>query len=78
MGVGAKKVPSSHPGQVDFLAGKVKTNRQWSQGPVSLKSRFGSKNLFCVRRVCIHDQSLNNFENNTTKLSVSKAKLTGL
>ena len=34
-------------------------------GPVSRKSRegFGPGNLFCVHLVRIHDQSLNNFEN---------------
>ena len=31
-----------------------------------------------VCRVCIHDQSFNNFENDTIKVSVNEAKLTGL
>ena len=33
--------------------------------------------LFCVCYVCIQEQSFNNFENKTMKLSVNKAKLTG-
>ena len=41
------------------------------QGPVY-------KKLFYVCRVCIQDQSFNNFENDTMKLSVNEAKLTGL
>ena len=49
-------------------------------GPVSQKShqRFGPENLFCVRHVRIHHQSFNNFENDTIKLSVNKAKLASL
>ena len=34
---------------------------------------FGPAKLFCV---CIQEQSFNNFENKTMKLSVNKAKLT--
>ena len=41
------------------------------QGPVY-------KKLFYVCRVCIQDQSFNNFENNTMKLSVKESKLSGL
>ena len=39
-------------------------------------TRFGKQ--FCVSVVCIQDQSLNNFENDTIKLSVNEAELTGL
>ena len=44
------------------------------------KSRypFGSGKLFCVCCVWIYEQSFNNFENNTTKVSVKKEQLTGL
>ena len=48
-------------------------------GPVSRKFEqylFGPGKLFCVCCVCIQEQSFNNFENNTMKLSVSEAKLT--
>ena len=38
---------------------------------------FGPAKLFCVCCVCIQEQSFNNFENKTMKLSVNKAKLTG-
>ena len=50
------------------------------QGPVSRKSGylFGPGKLFYVGRVCIQDQSFNNSENNTMKLSVNEAKFTGL
>ena len=34
--------------------------------------------LIFVRRICIQDQSFNNFYNDTMKLSVNEAKLTGL
>ena len=34
--------------------------------------------LFCVCRIYIQDQSFNNFDNDTMKLSVNEAKLTGL
>ena len=34
--------------------------------------------MFYVCRVCIQDQSFNNFENNTMKLSVKESKLSGL
>ena len=40
--------------------------------------RFGSGKLFCVCCVWIYEQSFNNFENNTTKVSVQKEQLTGL
>ena len=40
--------------------------------------RFGSGKLFCVCCVCIYEQSFNDFENNTTKVSVKKEQLTGL
>ena len=33
---------------------------------------------FYVYRVCIQDQSFNNFENDSMELSVKEAKLTGL
>ena len=48
--------------------------------PVSRKSRnlFGPEELFYVFRVCIQGQSFNNFENDTMKLSVNEARLTGL
>ena len=49
--------------------------------PVSGKSRqrFAAEKRFHVYRVCIiKDQSFNNFENDTMKLSVNEAKLTGL
>ena len=42
---------------------------------VSLGTVLG---LFCVCCVCIYEQSFNNFENNTTKVSVQKEQLTGL
>ena len=34
--------------------------------------------MFCACCVCIQDQSFNNFENNTMKLTVNEEKLTGL
>ena len=37
---------------------------------------FGHEKLFYVCCVCIHDQSFNNFDNDTMKLSVNEAKLT--
>ena len=37
----------------------------------------GDGKLFFVCRVCIQDQSFNNFENGTMKLSLNEAKLTG-
>ena len=37
----------------------------------------GPGKLFFVCRVCIQDQSFNNFENGTMKLSLNEAKLTG-
>ena len=49
--------------------------------PVSGKSRqrFAAEKRFHVYRVCIiKDQSFNSFENDTMKLSVNEAKLTGL
>ena len=48
--------------------------------PVSRKSRelFGLGELFCVCCIYIQDQSFKNFNNDTMKLSVNKAKLTGL
>ena len=51
-----------------------------AQGPVSpmSRSRFLPGKLLYVGHVCIHDQNFNNFENDTTKLPVNKAKLTGL
>ena len=39
---------------------------------------FRPVKLFYACRVCIQDQSFNNFENGTMKLSVNEAKLTGL
>ena len=40
---------------------------------------FRARKLFYVCRVCVQDQSFNNFENDTImKLSVNEAKLTGL
>ena len=39
---------------------------------------MGPEKLFNVCRVFIQDQSFNNFENDTMKLSVNEAKLTGL
>ena len=39
---------------------------------------FGPEKLFYVCRFSIQDQSFNNFENDTKKLSVNEAKLTGL
>ena len=49
-------------------------------GPVSWKFRelLGPEKLFCVCRIYIQDQSFNNFDNDTMKLSVNEAKLTGL
>ena len=38
----------------------------------------GPEGLFYVCRVCSQDQSFNNFENNTMKLTVNEGKLTGL
>ena len=46
----------------------------FSNIPVTLRAR---KAVY-VCRVCIQDQSFNNCENDTMKLSVSEAKLTGL
>ena len=47
--------------------------------PVCRKSRklLGLGKLFHVYRVCIQDQSFNNFENDKMKLSFNEAKLTG-
>ena len=39
---------------------------------------FRARKAVYVCRVCIQDQSFNNFENDTMKLSVNKAKFTGL
>ena len=39
---------------------------------------FRARNMFCACCVHIQDQSFNNFENNTMKLTVNEAKLTGL
>ena len=38
----------------------------------------GPKSYFMFCCFCIHDQSFNNFDNDTMKLSVNEAKLTGL
>ena len=38
----------------------------------------GLESIFFVCRVCIQDQSFDNFDSDTMKLSVNKAKLTGL
>ena len=38
----------------------------------------GPGRLFYVCRVCSQDQSFNNFENNTMKLTVNEGKLTDL
>ena len=48
--------------------------------PVSRQSRqlFGPEKLFSVYNVCIQYQSFNNFENDTMKLLINKAKLTCL
>ena len=48
--------------------------------PVSRKCRqlFGPEKLFYVCCVCIHDESFNNFDNDTMKRSVKEEKLTGL
>ena len=51
------------------------TELAWS---VFFRLLFGPGKLFCVYRIYIQDQSLNNFENDTMKLSVHEAKLTGL
>ena len=57
-------------------------NRSFCKRPGARFSKvpltFGSEKLFYVWRVCIYEQSFNNFENDTIKLSVKKAKLTGL
>ena len=52
------------------------TGARFSKVPVT----FRTGNLFCVRRVCIHTikVKVNNFENDTMKLSVKKANLTCL
>ena len=49
-------------------------------GPVSRKFRelLGPEKLFCVCLIYIQDQSFNNFDNDTMKLSVDEATLTGL
>ena len=39
---------------------------------------FGARKAVCVCCVCVQDQSFNNFENNTMKLSVDETKLTGM
>ena len=39
---------------------------------------FRARKAVCVCCVCVQDQSFNNFENNTMKLSVDEAKLTGM
>ena len=51
-----------------------------SPGSVSWKFRwfFGPGKLFWVCRIYIQDESFNNFDNDTTKLSVNEAKSTGL
>ena len=46
----------------------------FSKVPVTFRAR----KAVCVCCVCIQDQSFNNFENNTMKLSVNEVKLTGL
>ena len=48
---------------------------RFSEVPVTFR---GPERCICVWRVCIQDQSFNNFENDTIKLSVNKAELTGL
>ena len=52
----------------------------WDQRPVSRKSRelFGLGELFCVCCIYTQDPTFNNFNNDTMKLSVNKANLTGL
>ena len=47
---------------------------RFSKVPVTFRAR---KAVY-VCRVCIQDQSFNNFENDTMKLSLNKAKFTGL
>ena len=60
------------------LPGQLSRNRPL--GPVSRKFRelLGPEKLFCVCRIYIQDQSFNNFDNDTMKLSVDEAKSTGL
>ena len=41
-------------------------------------SKVGPGKLLCVCCIYIQDQSLNNFDNDTMKLSVNEAKFTGL
>ena len=50
----------------------------WGPFLESPGSFSGLGKLFCVSRVCIQDQSFNNFENDTMKLSVNETELTGL
>ena len=59
----------------DLLSERLKVRRDCFS-KVSVTFRAGK--LFFVSCVCIQDQSFNNFENNTIKLSVNEAKLTGL
>ena len=49
----------------------------WSLFPRMSQNLFGPEKLFYICCVCIQDHSFNNFEN-TMKLSVNEAKLTGL
>ena len=60
----------------DLLSEKLKVRSGDCFSKVSVTFRAGK--LFFVCCVCIQDQSFNNFENNTIKLSVNEAKLTGL
>ena len=51
------------------------TGACFSKVPITFRAR----KLFYVCRVCVQDQSFNNFENDAImKLSVNEAKLTGL
>ena len=60
----------------DLLSEKLKVRSGDCFSKVSVTFRAGK--LFFVCCVCIQDESFNYFENNTIKLSVNEAKLTGL
>ena len=56
------------------MLGTLVPGTRFSKVPVTFKAR----NTVYVCHVCIRDQSFNNFENDTMKLSANEAKLTGL
>ena len=55
----------------------LRITRSWRPFRESADNVLGPKNYF-VCCVCIHDESFNNFDNDTMKLWVNEEKLTGL